>query len=308
MNKVYSLLGFVSLLLFIGCNTKYPDNVLPADELEDFLYDYHIAQAMGNNIRPDESYKRELYIDYVYRKHHVSHAEFDSTLVWYTRHAEELEKVYSKLNERIDKEKSLINVDDHADQALTASGDTVNIWLNKRIYLLSSSQYVNKISFSLKTDSSYHKRDIFKWTGNFIFLPTNSPDGQQAVMTFRIRYDNDSIASETKEIRSLGTNDVYLVADPVQTIRDVSGYIYYQGTNRMLVSNIRLMRYHQNDSTKFINSSKDIEATRPVAKRDSLQPHDSLRTLPATPSGRRLNPTQMRDSKPIIKKQIIRRR
>ncbi len=307
MNKVYSLIGFVSLLLFFGCNNKYPSNILQPDELENFLYDYHIAQAMGNDVKPGDSYKRQLYIDYVYRKHHVTHAEFDSTLVWYTRHAEELSKIYSNLNKRIEKEKSSIVVNDHADQALTASGDTVNIWMNKRLYLLSSSEYTNKISFSLKTDSSYHKRDIFKWTGNFIFLPTYLHSDQQAYMAFRIKYDNDSIAAETREIRTLGENSIFIVADSVQTIKDINGYIYYQGNNKMLVSNIRLMRYHQNDSTKFINSSKEIKTIHPTVRKDTLQHHDSLRTAPATPQ-RRLNPTQVRDSKPIIKKQYIRKR
>ena len=308
MNKVYSLIGFVSLLLFFGCNNKYPSNILQPDELENFLYDYHIAQAMGNDLNPDDSYKRQLYIDYVYRKHHVTHAEFDSTLVWYTRHAEELSIIYSNLNKRIDEEESKITVNNHADQAITATGDTVNIRLNRRLYLLSSSEYTNKISFSLKTDTSYHKRDIFKWTGSFIFLPTtDSYKGQQAYMAFRIKYDNDSIAAETKEIRVLGENAIYLIADSAKSIKDINGYIYYQGNNKMLVSNIRLMRYHQNDSTKFINSSKEIKTTHPIVKKDSLLRHDSLRTLPATPQ-RRLNPTQVRDSKPIIKKQYIRKR
>jgi len=307
MNKVYSLIGFVSLLLLFGCNNKYPSNIMQPDELENFLYDYHIAQAMGNDVKSSESYKRELYIDYVYRKHHVTHAEFDSTLVWYTRHAEELSTVYSNLNKRIDEEESRIVVNDHANQAITASGDTVNIWMNRRLYLLSSSEYTNRISFSLKTDSSYHKRDIFKWTGNFIFLPTDSRNGQQAYMAFRIKYDNDSIVAETKEIRTLGENAIYIVADSVQTIKDINGYIYYQGNNKMLVSNIRLIRYHQNDSTKYINSSREIKTILPAVRKDTLQHHDSLRTVPETPQ-RRLNPTQIRDSKPIIKKQYIRKR
>lgn len=306
MNKIITFIGFVWLILFSSCDSKYPGNVLSPDEMESFLYDYHIAQAMGNNLNATESYKRELLIDYVYRKHHVSHAVFDSSLVWYTRHSDELEKIYLKLSDRISKEKNILNADNHADQAVTASGDTVNIWLNKKLYLLTASKYTNKVSFIIKTDTSYHQRDIYKWSGNFIFLPTNSPNGQEAVMTFRIRYANDSVATETKEIRTLGENSIYLVADPVHRIKDVSGYVYYLSDNRMLLSNIRLMRYHQNDSTRFIQSSREFNEQVPALKKDTIR-HDSAITLPARPLNR-MNPEQMRDSKPVIRKQIIRKR
>ena len=70
-------------------NTK---DVIHPDKMEDILYDYHLTTAMSGNISYDENYKKEALRNYVYRKHHVTKAEFDSSMVWYTRHTENLAK------------------------------------------------------------------------------------------------------------------------------------------------------------------------------------------------------------------------
>ena len=45
------------------------------------LYDYHIAKAMGEEVPYNESYKRVLYIESVFKKYGITQADFDSSMV-----------------------------------------------------------------------------------------------------------------------------------------------------------------------------------------------------------------------------------
>lgn len=47
---------------------------------------------MGEEVPYSESYKRVLYIESVYRKHGITQADFDTSMVWYARHPDALTK------------------------------------------------------------------------------------------------------------------------------------------------------------------------------------------------------------------------
>ena len=93
---------FVSLFFIglIGCGKKVPDDIIQPDEMEDLLYDYHIVSSMVNDLPYSENYKKGAYLKYVFQKHRVDEANFDSSMVWYTRHTEELATIYQNLQKR----------------------------------------------------------------------------------------------------------------------------------------------------------------------------------------------------------------
>ena len=93
----------VILLAFglTACQVKRPDTVISDAKMENVLYDFHIAKAMGEEVPYSESYKRVLYIESVYRKHGITQADFDTSMVWYARHPDALTKVYEKVNQRL---------------------------------------------------------------------------------------------------------------------------------------------------------------------------------------------------------------
>mgnify|MGYP000155135445 CR=1 FL=1 len=73
------------------------------------LYDYHIAKAMGEEVPYNESYKRVLYIESVFKKYGITQADFDSSMVWFARNPEVLTKIYEKVNVRLKAERDGIN-------------------------------------------------------------------------------------------------------------------------------------------------------------------------------------------------------
>lgn len=88
---------------FQSCKPSLPSDVLSEGKMEEILYDYHLTQAAAETERLSSS-DMYAYRLAVLRKHEVTQAQFDSSMVYYTRHTELLQKVYENLYDRLNKE------------------------------------------------------------------------------------------------------------------------------------------------------------------------------------------------------------
>lgn len=114
------------MLLIVVCLTALtscrPRGVLSSAKMQDVLYDLHrteaILQLAGYNYGHDEAAAKYYYE--VFRKHGITQAQFDSSLVWYTDNPELFNKIYPKLVARYDAEIE-------AEKALYASADSASL-------------------------------------------------------------------------------------------------------------------------------------------------------------------------------------
>ena len=149
----------VILLAFglTACQVKRPDTVISDAKMENVLYDFHIAKAMGEEVPYSESYKRVLYIESVYRKHGITQADFDTSMVWYARHPDALTKVYEKVNQRLKAERDGINhliaLRDNKPKE-SSPGDSIDVWRGRHIYYLTGTPMDNKLTFTLPSDTN----------------------------------------------------------------------------------------------------------------------------------------------------------
>lgn len=253
----------VALLAFCltACQVKRPKDVLPDAKMENVLYDYHIAKAMGEEVPYNESYKRLLYIESVFKKHGITQANFDSSMVWFARNPEVLTKIYEKINLRLKAERDGINHliairDNKPKESLP--GDSIDVWAWQHIYQLTGMPLDNKLIFNLPSDTNFHARDTLQWKVRFRFY-NGTPDSLYApLMAMKIRYENDSIINNLLKIKETGVQTISLFADTLGKIKEVSGFIYYpmQKTSQpLLIDHISLMRYHATDS--IAHAAKD---------------------------------------------------
>ena len=223
--------------------------------MEELLHDYHLASSMTNELPYSENYKKQAYLNYVFKKHNVTEAQFDSSMVWYTRHTEELAKIYENLNKRFDRESKSVasQVAKRDNQTFVSlSGDTVNIWQDRPVYWLTTSPITNKMTFDFKADTTFRPNDTFIWEADYNFLPA----GAQAEVTvaLSVSFANDSIQGTTQTMNRAGTQRFYLKADSA-AIRGVSGFVYFKADtlhpSSVLISNIRLTRIHEKSGSKL---------------------------------------------------------
>ena len=251
--KKKGLYMVIALGVLSACGKKIPDDIIQPDAMQDLLYDYHLASTMSSSLPYTESYQKDAYFDYVFQKHHVTEAEFDSSMVWYTRHAEELATIYRSLQERLEREEKQMKEqvakrDNQIDVSM--SGDTVDVWQDRTLYWLSASSLTNKVVFDLKTDTTFKSQDAMELQADFHFIPSKATSGK-AVMALNFYFDNDSVQGLTRIVTRPGKQRLYLRPDSAFTIQSVSGFIYYSNNEHpdasLLVDDIRLTRYHNHE-------------------------------------------------------------
>lgn len=296
----------IALLAFslTACQVKRPKDVLPDAKMENVLYDYHIAKAMGEEVSYNESYKRLLYIESVFKKHGITQANFDSSMVWYARNPEVFTKVYEKVSLRLKTERDGINhliaMRDNKPK-MSLPGDSVDVWAWQQIYQLTGMPLDNKITFTLPSDSNFHDRDTLRWNVRFRFHE-GMPDSLHApMMAMHILYENDSIISTSRKVKEAGFSTICLSADSIGKIKEVRGFIYYplqESSKSLLADRISLMRYHAtdtlaiapNDSVSTDSLKKDsLEKRRPVEiKADTTKANGIREKIRPRPSSREI--------------------
>lgn len=277
------------LSLLTACTVEVPSHIIQQQEMEDLLYDYHLMQAISGDIGAGSQLKRKQYEQYVLDKHHVTEAQFDSSLAWYMRHTKELEEIYKKLDKRYtDKKQELAEAilpANRIDQG-TPAGDSVNIWNDYRLYRLTDSPLSNKLTFSIPADSNFHIHDTFQWGLQATYTGDTL---HRAIMSLTLLLDHDTIGV-TREIPSSDAYTLTLQCDSDYKIREISGFVYYYPTDTLseakadtlpsitpllLISDISLMRYHSTDS--LLTAKGDEEAVADSIKTEK-QPEKEIKT------------------------------
>lgn len=284
--KYKQALSFACILIIAACTVEIPSDVIQPKEMEELLYDYHLAQALASDLPSIEKYKKELYERYVFQKHNITEAEFDSSLVWYMRNTKELNSIYDNLSKRFTKEKETLATYSRPEERslqISPEGDTVNIWIDNRLYRLTNNRLTNKMLFKLSADSNYHVYDTFIWKLKADFL--NQSVGEQAIMAMSLHFNNDSTMGVSQKITQTDYYSLSLQCDSNYQLREITGYVYYyqlpvvnndtvqsisddsrNQSSTLLLSDISLTRYHCKDSVLL---NRDIQKTDSIVS-DSI--------------------------------------
>ena len=244
-----------ALMLLISCGDKQPDYVLPLEKLEAILYDYHLAQVMISDMPSSERYKKDLYFDYVYEKHHVTQEEIDSSLVYFARNPQGLADVYANLSKRVEEAIKRVEAEDKpiaVREAKSVVGDSVDLWYDVPVIQMTPSNLANRLySFMVPTDSNFQARDVIEWRGKVLFLNGEVDSLHNYLhLNLILHYMNDSIVSQDTVLYTTG--DFSLQVTDTALVKSIDGVAYLKSSDsneRVLLMSPALMRYHRTDVT-----------------------------------------------------------
>lgn len=259
MKKLMICLVAVMALLFCvsSCKPSLPSGVLSKGKMTDILYDYHLALAMAHMDDNGDKGQSLAYREAVLRKHDVTPAEFDSSMVYYMRHTELLEDVYKDLTDRYNNEITAMggSAKEGGEFAnLSATGDTANVWNLAASMVFMPVKPFNSTSFDIKVDSTFHKGDrlMLDFDAQFIYQ-----DGMRnGVAMLAVQFGNDSIAQRTIMIQSTQHYSVELSDADSLGIKSVKGYFMLMNDDNgtgvssqttlklMFLEHIKLIRMH----------------------------------------------------------------
>ncbi|MDE5677545.1 DUF4296 domain-containing protein [Phocaeicola sp.] len=268
-----------------GCGKQIPKDIIQPNRMEEILYDYHLSISMGYNLSYSDNYQKEAYKNYIFDKHHVTEAQFDSSMVWYTRHTEELTELYKKIGKRFRSEKTrmqeLLALRENR-SSTSLPGDTVDVWYDRKLYWLTHVPLADKVVFEISADSNFKAKDAFLWSADYIFL---SEGDRKATMGFNILFENDSVVGRVEEVTRSGMQTLYIRPDSAFAIRSIHGFIYYTDSDPavnkpgLIINNITLTRYHEPADTVRVDAEDSLAMERNV---DAMQMEKKADTLDAS--------------------------
>ena len=252
--RLYLILFLTGLIFLItSCKPGIPSDILTPEELEEVLYDYHLAQGLAESSSDSVSYRRYVYVQEVFRKHGITEAEFDSTMVWYSAHANYLNDIYKNLSLRYETELKAMGategVSDNLNN-LSAVGDTANIWTEQSFIVMQPNWLDGKFKFVIEADSNIHRGDAFLWRYNARLVGDRNT-GNEAYAALYIHFDNDSVAAVTRRIYNKSRMELRIETDTMLTVRSISGFIYYKRKENndkfelMMLDDMMLVRFHR---------------------------------------------------------------
>lgn len=262
----------------MACAPSLPSGVLSEDDMEDVLYDMHVAQAMyetepqGNNVIALRAS--------VLKKYDISQAEWDSSFNYYCRNADKLHKIYNRLNERI--QQDVVALGGKVDGLMEGEADTTNVWRSESAFILMQQSPFNIYTYVVEPDSTFEDGDrlTLQFDVQYIFQ-----DGYRDVTAvMNVYYDNDSISTNVTHVNIDG-HGVITVNNDVKRlhVKEIKGYFIlgrnlnsdssdtYSTTLRLAaVRNVRLLHTHTTPPAKIEETEKADSLSVDSLRRDSL--------------------------------------
>ena len=319
MKKLMICLVAVMALLFCvsSCKPSLPGGVLSKGKMADILYDYHLALAMAHMDDNGDKGQSLAYREAVLRKHDVTSAEFDSSMVYYMRHTELLEDVYKDLTDRYNNEITAMggSAKEGGEFAnLSATGDTANVWTLAASMVFMPVKPFNSTSFDIKVDSTFHKGDrlMLDFDAQFIYQ-----DGMRnGVAMLAVQFGNDSIAQRTIMIQSTQHYSVELSDADSLGIKSVKGYFMLMNDDNgtgvssqttlklMFLEHIKLIRMHPLKPMAAPSGSSPSASSDSLRKDSASSASSSSGEKPGEQtfemsSQKSVHPIRMPDGKPL---------
>lgn len=319
MKKLMICLVAVMALLFCvsSCKPSLPSGVLSKGKMTDILYDYHLALAMAHMDDNGDKGQSLAYREAVLRKHDVTSAEFDSSMVYYMRHTELLEDVYKDLTDRYNNEITAMggSAKEGGEFAnLSATGDTANVWNLAASMVFMPVKPFNSTSFDIKVDSTFHKGDrlMLDFDAQFIYQ-----DGMRnGVAMLAVQFGNDSIAQRTIMIQSTQHYSVELSDADSLGIKSVKGYFMLMNDDNgtgvssqttlklMFLEHIKLIRMHPQKPVAEPAGSSSSASSDSLRKDSASSASSSSGEKPGEQtfemsSQKPVHPIRMPDGKPL---------
>ena len=264
------MLLVVGLLLFAACKPTIPSGIISAGDMEDILYDYHMAKAMAQQNKNADSpeFNETMYMQAVLKKHGVTQADLDTSLIYYYGHVDKFAEVYRNVSDRLNEEAMSIGASMGAlgdISSMSLSGDTANIWNEATALLLLPRAGFNRVNFELKGDTAYKKGDTFQFNMRANYLYKSGM--KDALVYAALSYENDSVSTHMVHCTVSGVASLRIHGADEYRVKDIRLFIYLQpsdedANNMLFLDQIQLIRFHKQRQEE--QAAKDTTTVKPL--------------------------------------------
>lgn len=276
---LYTLIALLTIV-FASCVPSVPGKYIQPDDMEDILYDYHLTQAIaGNEHNSDTSaYFKNAYYYSVLKKHGVSEADFDSSLVYYYTNAKRLHDIYRNITERMNNEAMAYGASSgvlNQYSQYKSDGDTANIWTEAVASWLTPDKTRNRFDFEITVDTTYMLGDSFMF--NFMSTFMYQSGTKDATAYISVSYENDSVDTYSRRVTVSGLTQIRMRANTKSKVKGITGFIYLNRGNDdsktlklLFIDQTQLIRFHPEKRDDIKTDNQGLVIIR-ENKKDSVK-------------------------------------
>jgi hypothetical protein len=278
LNKSLSraLIVVVCTFIFVACDGR-PSGVLNQNDMANVLTDLHKLDgslAAKGFLYGDPTVRNTYYIA-ILKKHGITQAQFDSSLVWYTKNPRKFDNVYIKVIDNLtnlgnDIKKGKYHLVDSVELAKVK----YNIWNKRTKYVLTKDSVRTRLDFEIP-DQGFMLADVYVLK----FIQRIAPEDscEEPIIRFRINYLNGGVHGVIKTAYHDGIKRRYtfrITSTHPYKIKSISGQLLgssaYKGKFNATVDSISLMRVY--NPGKMDSIMKILQVTDSVHYKKPIMP------------------------------------
>jgi len=247
------LFFIVILLIFSACDGR-PKGVLNKSEMTDILVEMHILDGAldAKGLLFSQNGEKDKYYTALLEKYEITQADFDSSVVWYTKYPKKYTKIYEDvfaqltlLDQEVKKGKY------HPVDSIEFYTVKKNIWNKLTHFVYSKDSVRTRLVFEIK-DSSLLFGDVYILRFLQQIAPQDSSKNPHIL--FRINYANgkvDSVSQKTYNDSLLRRFTFRIPVHKKLKIKSISGQLLsssvYKGVFHAKLDSISLIREYRSD-------------------------------------------------------------
>ena len=282
----------VSLLLVLASCSNRPKGVLNQEDMANILTDMHKLDGalVERGIMFSNDSTKMKYYNFVFAKYSISKANFDSSLVWYTKNPQEFNNIYNKVLLNLSlQEKEVKSGKYHFIDSVELAKVKSELWRRRNKYELTKDSTRTKLDFEV-VDPSLLYGDVYILRFLLRIAPEDSCTKQHIAL--RLNYQNgkvDSAFAVAHHDSLLRRYTIKLPATRKLKIKSISGELLgskiYKGKLHATLDSISLIRkfnpIHQDSLRKLVQK---LEPKRKVLpKKGKIAPLKQIKKVMQKP-------------------------
>lgn len=240
MRKVLYILA---ALLIVACK-RVPDGVIPPDRMASLMADIRMVDAVVK-VRPQDYVApatRLALRNAVFERHGVTPEEYDSSLVWYGHNIQRYQDVTDQSIEILEKRLVEANTIAAGELAMSVAGDSVDLWLDTKPWVVTSTTPSHIMTFSNDSDANWQPGDVYTMRARVI-TPVKSVKWNLTTW-----YEDGALETitGTMSVTEPHRQELSMLTDSTRTAVRVAGYIYVEpeGHKPVILDSLSLTRRH----------------------------------------------------------------
>lgn len=243
MQRSVTYIIIIFIIVMASCSRR-PSYIIPERKMMDVLYDIQLSQAIFRNsgsFNSDEG--KDALVEGVLKKHKITQAELDSSLVWYSDNIQYYMTITDTVSARLKKNSERFTALKNEFNAKTRNWDN---------YIIPPFFYLNKatptLSFSIDS-SKIQTIDIAKFNIKFDVQGLNENQDIEAAVFYKYK---DTLVTTVLPIDS---NTHYRIVKPQladSLLKSISGYIHMRnGKAKWKMPDVLLYNISYSDSIQM---------------------------------------------------------